>query len=110
MSTFSERLHQLREARGLTQIRLAEMIDVLPRAYNRWERGHISPQLETLIKLADVLQVSLDELVGRVDNSKEIKIRNPELHKLWQQIDSLPDEEQRALMMVIDRFVTRNNT
>ncbi|WP_114192137.1 helix-turn-helix domain-containing protein [Edaphovirga cremea] len=109
MSAFSERLRMLREARGLTQTRLAEMIDVLPRAYNRWERGHISPQLETLAKLADVLQVSLDELVGRVDTSKEIKIRNPELHELWQQADTLPDEAQRALIMVIDSFVTKAN-
>ncbi|WP_244161640.1 helix-turn-helix transcriptional regulator [Photorhabdus luminescens] len=38
MSVFSERLKMLREARGLTQSRLAEMIEVLPRVYNRWER------------------------------------------------------------------------
>ncbi|EBX8168041.1 XRE family transcriptional regulator [Salmonella enterica subsp. enterica serovar Glostrup] len=109
MSAFSERLKALREARGLTQTRLAEMIDVQPRAYNRWERGHISPQLETLLKLADVLQVSLDELVGRVEASKDVKIRNAELHELWQQADALPDEEQRALIMVIDSFVTKVN-
>lgn len=109
MSVFSERLKALREARGLTQTRLAEMIDVQPRAYNRWERGHISPQLETLLKLADVLQVSLDELVGRVNASKDVKIRNAELHELWQQADTLPDEEQRALIMVIDSFVTKVN-
>ncbi len=109
MSVFSERLKALREARGLTQTRLAEIIDVQPRAYNRWERGHISPQLETLLKLADVLQVSLDELVGRVDTSKDVKIRNAELHELWQHADALPDEEQRALIMVIDSFVTKVN-
>ncbi|KMW73067.1 regulatory protein [Photorhabdus luminescens subsp. luminescens] len=108
MSVFSERLKMLREARGLTQSRLAEMIEVLPRVYNRWERGHIVPQLESLIKLADVLQVSLDELVGRCETSKDVKIRNHILHELWQQADSLSDEEQKALIMVIDSFVTKS--
>ncbi|OTA18462.1 transcriptional regulator [Xenorhabdus vietnamensis] len=109
MPAFSERLRTLREARGLTQTRLAELIGVLPRVYNRWERGHISPQLDTLIKMADVLQVSLDELVGRIDTSNDVKIRNPDLHELWQQADALPDEEQKALIMVIDSFVTKVN-
>ncbi|MDB6375251.1 helix-turn-helix domain-containing protein [Photorhabdus bodei] len=108
MSVFSERLKMLREARGLTQSRLAEMIEVLPRVYNRWERGHIVPQLESLIKLADVLQVSLDELVGRRETSKDVKIRNHILHERWQQADSLSDEEQKALIMVIDSFVTKS--
>ncbi|WP_223881729.1 hypothetical protein [Affinibrenneria salicis] len=31
------------------------------------------------------------------------------LHELWQQADALPDEEQRALIMVIDSFVTKVN-
>jgi len=83
------------------------MIEVLPRVYNRWERGHIVPQLDALLKLADVLQVSLDELVGRVDTSKDVKIRNHVLHELWRQADLLPDEEQKALIMVIDSFVTK---
>ncbi|MCT2385937.1 helix-turn-helix domain-containing protein [Erwinia pyrifoliae] len=109
MSAFSERLKVLRETRGLTQARLAEMIATLPRVYNRWERGHIVPQLDYLVKLADVLQVSLDELVGRTDISKDAKIRNRDLHELWQQADTLPDEEQKALILVIDSFVTRTN-
>lgn len=56
-----------------------------------------------------MLQVSLDELVSRVDTSRDVKIRNAELHELWQQADALPDEEKRALIMVIDSFVTKVN-
>lgn len=107
MSEFAQRLRLLREARQLTQVRLAELIEVDPRAYNRWERGTIAPQLDTLIKIADVLQVSLDELVGRTPASSEARIRNHELNALWQQADMLPDEEQRALILVIDSFVKK---
>lgn len=105
MSEFAQRLRLLRESRQLTQVRLAELIEVDARAYNRWERGTIAPHLDTLIKIADVLQVSLDELVGRKPVSAEARIRNHSLNSLWQQADMLPDHEQQALILVIDSFV-----
>jgi len=107
MSEFAQRLRLLREARQLTQVRLAELIEVDARAYNRWERGTIAPQLDTLIKIADVLQVPLDELVGRKPLSSEVRIRNHSLNALWQQADTLPDQEQQALILVIDSFVKK---
>ena len=107
MSEFAERLRLLREARQLSQVRLAELVGVDPRAYNRWERGTIAPHLDTLVKIADVLQVSLDELVGRKPVSSEVRIRNHTLNSLWQQADALPDEEQQALILVIDSFVKK---
>ncbi len=108
MSEFSERLRLLRESRQLMQVRLAELVGVNPRAYNRWERGTIAPHLDTLVKIADVLQVSLDELVGRKPISSEVLIRNHALNSLWRQADTLPDEEQQALILVIDSFVKKS--
>lgn len=108
MSEFAQRLRLLRESRQLTQVRLAELIEVDARAYNRWERGTIAPQLDTLIKIADVLQVPLDELVGRTALSSEARIRNHSLNALWQQADTLPDQEQQALILVIDSFVKKS--
>ena len=107
MSEFAQRLRLLRESRQLTQVRLAELIEVDARAYNRWERGTIAPQLDTLIRIADVLQVPLDELVGRKPVSGEVRIRNHSLNALWQQADTLPDQEQQALILVIDSFVKK---
>jgi len=89
MSAFSGRLKLLRQARNIKQTRLAKLLDIDPRAYSRWERGDNIPHLDTLIKIADILQVTLDELVGRIEPSDEIKIRNHELNKLCQQADSL---------------------
>jgi transcriptional regulator with XRE-family HTH domain len=105
MIEFAERLRALRESRQLTQVRLAELVGVDPRAYNRWERGTIAPHLDTLVRIADVLQVSLDELVGRKPVSTEVRIRNHILDSLWQQADTLPDASQQALVLVIDGMV-----
>ncbi|MDC9583314.1 helix-turn-helix transcriptional regulator [Xenorhabdus sp. PR6a] len=107
MTAFAERLRLLREARNLNQVRLAELLGVDPRAYNRWEKGASAPHLETVIKIADVLQVTIDELVGRKAVSDEVKIRNHTLHTLWQKADSLPDTDQQALIVILDSFVKK---
>ncbi len=105
MQGIAERLKLLREERGLTQTRLAELLGMAARSYNRWERGGHLPSLEMLIKTADVLHVSLDALAGREAINSAPAIRNAELQQLVQEVDELPDREQQALIVVIDGLV-----
>ena len=107
MTIFSERLKTLREERKLTQARLAELIGVGARAYNRWERGNFVPQLDTLIKIADVLNITLDELTGRSPEVRQPSVRNPKLQGLLQEVDNLSDEDQQALNILMDSLVKR---
>lgn len=107
MADFAQRLRELRIQRQLTQGRVAELVGVGLRVYHRWERAGAAPHFETLLKLADVLGVSLDELAGREDVHDEARIKNAELHQLVREVDQLPDEEQRALILVIDSMVKR---
>jgi transcriptional regulator with XRE-family HTH domain len=107
MSAFAERLKLLRQSRNITQARLATLLEIDPRAYSRWERGDNLPHLDTLVKIADVLQVTLDELVGRKEPSVEVKIRNHELQQLCQLADELPDADQQALIQVMDGLVKK---
>jgi transcriptional regulator with XRE-family HTH domain len=107
MVAFAERLKTLREMRKLTQVRLAEMVGVNARGYNRWERGNALPQLDTLIRLADVLNVSLDELAGRTTTMQEPTVHNQKLYSLLQEVDALPDAEQQALIILMDSLVKR---
>lgn len=107
MADFAQRLRELRTQRQLTQGRVAELVGVGLRVYHRWERGGAAPHFEALLKLADVLGVSLDELVGRQDAPDEARIKNAELHQLVHEVDQLPDNEQQALILVIDSIVKR---
>ena len=109
MTTFAKQLKILRENRNITQSRLAEILKVSPRAYNRWERSMAFPHFETVLKIADILQVSLDELVGRKEITSEIKIKNFRLRELYQKCDELPDEDQKAVIIVIDSLVKKSN-
>ncbi|MBU9194441.1 helix-turn-helix domain-containing protein [Burkholderia gladioli] len=54
-----------RRARGLTQARLAEMIDLEQEAISRWERGTRVPTLHRLQQLSDALDCSVDQLLQR---------------------------------------------
>jgi transcriptional regulator with XRE-family HTH domain len=105
---FAERLRAFREERQLTQARLAELLGVSPRVYNRWEKGVTKPHFDTVVRLADILQVTLDELAGRKEPSTERLIHNQELHDLCRQVDQLTDEDQHALIVLMDSLVKRH--
>jgi len=59
------RLKELRQARELTQEKLARLVDVGLDAIRKWERGDRTPGFDMAVRLADALNVSLDELAGR---------------------------------------------
>jgi transcriptional regulator with XRE-family HTH domain len=108
MEKFAERLKQLRSARKMTQTRLAQLLEVSPRVYNRWENGVATPHLDTVVRIADILDVTLDELAGRKETNGEAGIHNPELHRLYKKVDQLSDEDQKALLVVLDSLVKRS--
>jgi transcriptional regulator with XRE-family HTH domain len=109
MSNFAQRLKELRTARNVTQTRLAELMTISPRVYSRWETGDVTPHFDTIVRLADTLGVSLDELAGRrKEVVSETTIRNHELNRLCRKVDQLPDEDQRALVVVLDSVVKRS--
>ena len=62
---FSQRLKELRLKKGLTQKDIADLVHVNRVTYTNWEKGNREPSYENLVKLADLLEVSLDWLFGR---------------------------------------------
>ena len=58
------RLKQLREAAGLSQVKLAAAVGVSPRSIQNYEYGKMKFDFEAGIKIAEALGVSLDELAG----------------------------------------------
>ena len=109
MEQLAEKLREFRQDRGLTQARLAELLEVSPRVYNRWETEAVAPRLDTLVKIANILEVSLDALVGRAEpKESHLRLHNPKLHQLYQEIDHLSDEDQKALVILLDSLVKRS--
>lgn len=64
---FSERIRQLRKEAGLTQARLAKEIGITQRKLSYLESGQSEPDLETIWRLADYFDVTVDYLLGRTE-------------------------------------------
>lgn len=64
MDNFGEKIKQLREEREMTQQSLADKLYVTRQAVSRWEHGARYPDLLTAKKIAQVLDVSIDELLS----------------------------------------------
>lgn len=65
LARFAAALVRLREASGLSRYRLAKLAGVTQMNLGRLERGRQDPQLTTLLRLADALGCTLDDLGGR---------------------------------------------
>ena len=65
MSKFYEYLRLIRTTRNYTQIQMAEKLGISQSTYSEYEAGNLSPDLDTLESISDVLDCSMDELFGR---------------------------------------------
>ncbi len=61
--TLAEKIAGLRRGRKLSQGDLAEKLDVSRQSVSKWETGQAVPELDKLVKLADLFGVTVDELV-----------------------------------------------
>ena len=65
MQTVGKRLAEIRKSNKIKQIELAEMLNVSQQVISNIERGVTTPDIEQLKKIADIYNISLDQLVGR---------------------------------------------
>ena len=67
MKIFCERLIEQRKLNKLTQRQVAEALNIKQPSYIRYEKGIAEPSLESLVILADLFDISIDYLLGRVE-------------------------------------------
>lgn len=60
---FHKNLYELRKQKGFSQEELAEKINVSRQTISKWEIGSSTPEMEKLIMLSEVFEISLDQLV-----------------------------------------------
>ena len=74
--TIGEQIQSLRIKNRFTQERLAEILDVSRQSISKWELGQSVPELDKIIKMADLFNVSTDVLLLR-DRSENAENDNP---------------------------------
>ena len=68
MESFGTRLANIRKEHNLTQNDIAERLNVSPQAVSKWENDLTSPDIQTLLDLSDIYNISVDELLGKKSN------------------------------------------
>ena len=64
---FCQQLNSIRKNRGFTAQYMADQLQIALRSYRMYESGDRSPSLEMLVKIADILDVSIDYLLCRYE-------------------------------------------
>lgn len=71
---FPQRLKELRRARGLSQVALAKELNLTQQAVGKWETGRSQPDPDTLRRLADFFDTTVDYLLDRSDTARPVPI------------------------------------
>ena len=95
------RIKELREEFGLTQKELAAKIGNVQRNISNWGNGSSEPDCETLVRLADVFGVTMDELFGRNEEPERGALQSEPYYKL---IKRLNDRQSDALKSFLSAF------
>ena len=77
MKSIGETIASLRKQKGMTQNELAEKMNVTDKAVSKWERDLSCPDINTISKLADILDVSVEELLkAKKKENSNIKMKD----------------------------------
>lgn len=105
---FAKRCRDLRRKKNLSQDELGKMVGLHYTHIGRYERGISRPSAEALKRMAEALGVTADYLIeGETDDVARAKLEDRELLYLFQQIESLPDEDKNVIKKLIDAFLTK---
>lgn len=104
MTTFGERLKELRIRKGLTHQEIADYLGVSRSTISYYENGKNEPRIEGLIKLAELLEVSLDYLITGKENESEFLLRS-EIYRLESKLEELSIRLKKSIDTEINAFI-----
>lgn len=96
---FSEKLLTLRKAKDLTQEQLAEKLDVSRQSISKWESGQATPELEKIVALSAVFDVTTDYLL-KSSEIDDLSVKTEMLEK-QQQVILVREQKQRQILACV---------
>ena len=94
-----DRLKKIRLANNIKQTEISKYLNIEQSAYSKYEQNTRTPNIETLIKIADYYKITLDNLVGRVNEDKT------ELEKVINKLNQ--DEKKKILEIIKIIYITK---
>lgn len=99
---FGSIVTQLRKEQKISQTNLAKQIGIHKNVLGRYERNEVLPSIEIARKIADILDVSLDYLTGKVDVEMDKNTRKRIL-----EVSKFDDDDKFHIFSVIDAFIAK---
>lgn len=96
-----DNIKRLRQQKGMTQEILAEKLHIVRQTVSKWEKGLSVPDSEMLVRLAEVFEVSVSELLGETSDfvpekdsvaeqlaliNEQLIIKNRRVRRIWKVI------------------------
>jgi len=91
---FAIRIKNLRQAKELNQVQLAEKLGVKKQSISNWENDNIMPSIDMLVRIADFFHVSTDYLLGR-------NVQEPEAPQMLD-ITGLTPRQAEHVQFIVD--------
>ncbi len=104
---FGARLKQLRKQRHWAQKELAARVDIRFQLLNKYESGQHIPPAETLIRLAQALDTTVDYLLTG-NPMEETPLANSMLFKRFQALETFNEEDRITIIKVIDAMIAKH--
>ncbi|MFC5491377.1 helix-turn-helix transcriptional regulator [Dokdonella soli] len=101
------RIAQLRKEQGITQVQLAEVLDVSQQTITAYEVGRRRIQVSSLPLIAKTLGVAVEDLVGPDPKPAAKRGPAPKLQQQMDRIAKLPKTQQRFVMQVLDSMLAQ---
>ena len=90
---------------GLSQAQLAEKIGVTQQAYAGWERSTTALRPEDISRIADALDTTADELLGRKAKSKRGTGPTGKTRRVFDEVSALPRHQQQKVVETIETLL-----
>lgn len=108
MSTIGEMITYYRKLNKYSQAELAQKLGISPAAVGNYELGYRTPHGEIEEALADIFNVSLDNLRGIDTERRQVPNIKPEYIELVQKFDNLTPAQQEIIINTINVFLADN--
>lgn len=101
--SFGSRIVQARKDKSMSQDALAKALKTTPTTVGRYERDEVKSSIEMAAKIAEMLEVSLDYLIG----SSTDYIKDKNMLKRLNDIATFSQEERDHILFAIDAMITK---
>ncbi len=104
--TLGTMISSLRKDKGMTQLELAEIMGVTDKAVSKWERDLSCPDINSIPKLAEILEISVEDLMQGKTEIKEQDTKEKKENISRNKVDEIIDTALKGIGIAMGIAVT----